>query len=184
MRPLVPALLQHTEPPAAMTRFAILLALTLVSLLAAPTAAAQRDQPYTLPSATVQEWQSKPLTWRSYGGGTLSATATLYGNTSRHDSDERPYTVVLVQGEGNRAPITEDAKYLAEIIGRDLGVSPTRLAFLFRFAVAPTCGAEGTDRPLTIRATFRLSSSGNLVSPSWRVLSAEEVEDYTDRQLR
>ena len=33
MRPLVPALLQHTEPPAAMTRIAILLALTLVSLL-------------------------------------------------------------------------------------------------------------------------------------------------------
>ena len=176
MRPLLPALLQHTEPHDAMTRIVILLALTLVSLLAAPAAAAQ--EPYTLPSATVQEWQGKPLTWRSYGGGTLSATATLYGNTSRHDSDERSYSVVLVQGEGNRAPITEDAKYLAEIIGRDLGVSPTRLAFLFRFAV------EGTDRPLTIRATFRLSSSGNLVSPSWRVLSAEEVEDYTDRQLR
>ena len=83
-----------------------------------------------------------------------------------------------MQGEGNRAPITEDAKYLAEIIGRDLGVSPTRLAFLFRFAV------EDTDRPLTVRATFWLSSSGNLVSPSWRVLSTEEVEDYTDRQLR
>ena len=167
-----------------MTRLAILLALTLVSLLAAPAAAAQRNEPYALPRATVQEWQGKPLTWRSYGrgdlapGGTLSATATIYGNASRHDSDERPYSVVLVQGEGNRAPITEDAKYLAEIIGRDLGVSPTRLAFLFRFAV------EGADRPLTIRATFRLSSSGNLVSPSWRVLSAEEVEDYTDRQLR
>ena len=182
MRPLLPALLQHTEPHDAMIRIAILLALTLVSLLAAPAAAAQ--EPYTLPRATVQEWQDKPLTWRSYGGGTLSATATLYGNASRHDGDERSYSVVLVQGEGNRAPITEDAKYLAEIIGRDLGVPPTRLAFLFRFAVAPTCGAEGTDRPLTIRATFRLSSSGNLMSPSWRVLSAEEVEDYTDRQLR
>ena len=178
MRPLLPALLQHTEPHDAMTRIAFLLTILFVSLLAAPCAAAQRDQPYTLPSATVQEWQGKPLTWRSYGGGTLSATATLYGNTSRHDSHERSYSVVLVQGEGNRAPITEDAKYLAEIIGRDLGVSPTRLAFLFRFAV------EGTDRPLTIRATFRLSSSGNLISPSWRVLSAEEVEDYTDRQLR
>ena len=161
-----------------MTRFAIHLALTLVSLRAAPAAAAQDPAPYTIPRATVQEWQGYDLTWRSYNGGTRSATATLYGNTSRHDSDERPYSVVLVQGEDNRAPITEDAKYLAEIIGRALGVSPTRLAFLFRFAV------EGTDRPLTIRATFRLSSSGNLVSPSWRVLSAEEVEDYTDRQLR
>ena len=161
-----------------MSRLVSLLILVLATLLTASATAAQQPQPFTLPSATVQEWQGYALTWRSYNGGTRSATATLYGNTSRHDSDERPYTVVLVQGEGNRAPITEDAKYLAEIIGRDLGVSPTRLAFLFRFAV------EDTDRPLTIRATFRLSSSGNLMSPSWRVLSAEEVEDYTDRQLR
>ena len=167
-----------------MSRLVSLLILVLATLLTASATAAQQPQPFTLPSATVQEWQGYALTWRSYGrgdlapGGTRSATATLYDNMSRHDSDERPYTVVLVQGEGNRAPITEDAKYLAEIIGRDLGVSPTRLAFLFRFAV------EDTDRPLTIRATFRLSSSGNLMSPSWRVLSAEEVEDYTDRQLR
>ena len=178
MRLLDPTPRPHTEPHDTMTRIAILLALALVALLAAPVAAAQDPAPYTIPRATVQEWQGYDLTWRSYNGGTRSATATLYGNTSRHDSDERPYSVVLVQGEDNRAPITEDAKYLAEIIGRALGVSPTRLAFLFRFAV------EGTDRPLTIRATFRLSSSGNLVSPSWRVLSAEEVEDYTDRQLR
>ena len=157
--------------------------LILATCIAAPVAA-QDPPPITIPSSTIQEWQGYALTWRSYSGGTRSATATLYGNTSRFDAEERPYTVVLVQGEGNRAPITEDAKYLAEIIGRDLGVSPTRLAFLFRFAIAPTCGAEGTDRPLTIRATFRASSSGGLVSPSWRVLSAEEVEDYTDRQLR
>ncbi|MAQ95637.1 MAG: hypothetical protein CMM84_19185 [Rhodothermaceae bacterium] len=161
-----------------MSRLVSLLILVLATLLTASATAAQQPQPFTIPSATVQEWQGYALTWRSYDGGTRSATATLYGNTSRHDSDERPYTVVLVQGEGNRAPITEDAKYLAEIIGRDLGVSPTRLAFLFRFAV------EDTDRPLTVRATFWLSSSGNLVSPSWRVLSTEEVEDYTDRQLR
>ena len=161
-----------------MSRLVSLLILVLATLLTASATAAQQPQPFTLPSATVQEWQGYALTWRSYNGGTRSATATLYDNTSRHDSDGRPYTVGLLQGGGNRAPITEDAKYLAEIIGRDLGVSPTRLAFLFRFAV------EDTDRPLTIRATFRLSSSGNLMSPSWRVLSAEEVEDYTDRQLR
>ena len=143
-----------------MSRLVSLLILVLATLLTASATAAQQPQPFTIPSATVQEWQGYALTWRSYDGGTRSATATLYGNTSRHDSDERPYTVVLVQGEGNRAPITEDAKYLAEIIGRDLGVSPTRLAFLFRFAV------EDTDRPLTVRATFWLSSSGNLVSPS------------------
>lgn len=151
--------------------------IALVSVLAAPTAA-QDAEPVSIPSAKVQEWQDYALTWRSYTGGTRHATATLYGNASRFDADERPYTVVIVQGDGNRAPITDDAEFLAEIIGRDLGVSPVRLAFVYRFTT------EGADRPLSVRATFRLSSSGNLVSPSWRVLSAEEVEDYTDRQLR
>jgi len=143
-----------------------------------PLASAQDLPPVTLTKATMQEWQGYALTWRSYNGGTRRAIATLYGNTSRHDSEQRPYTVVLVQGESNPAPITEDAAYLAEIIGRDLGVSPTRLAFVYRFTV------EGARRPLSIRATFRLSSTGRMVSPSWRILSAEEVEDYTDRQLR
>ena len=163
----------------------ILLALAFASTCAVPAAAQSLPRtgsgdlpPVDIPSAKVQEWQGYALVWRSYNGGTRRATATLYGNTSRFDAEARPYTVVLVQGEGNRANITEDAKYVAEIVGRDLGVPLTRLAFLFRFAV------EAADRPLTIRATFRRSSSGGLVSPSWRVLSAEEVEDYTDRQLR
>ena len=152
------------------------LALCLFVLLSA--AAAAQPAPFPIPRSTVEAWQDKPLTWRSHGGGTLSATATLTGNESRHDSDARPYTVVLVHDTGNRAPVTDDAKYLAEIVSRDLGVDPVRLAFLFRFPI------EGSRRALTIRATFRRSSSGGLVAPSWRVLSAEEVEDYTARTLR
>ena len=87
----------------------------------AADAAAQT--PVTVPRAKVAEWQGYELTWRSYDGGTRRATATLYGNAGR-DADERPYTVVLVQGTGNPAPVTEDAVYLAEIVGRDLGVDP------------------------------------------------------------
>ena len=76
-----------------MSRLVSLLILVLATLLTASATAAQQPQPFTIPSATVQEWQGYALTWRSYDGGTRSATATLYGNTSRHDSDERPYTV-------------------------------------------------------------------------------------------
>ena len=85
---------------------------------------------------------------------------------------------MLVHDEANGAPITDDARHLAELVGRELGVDPMRLAFVFRYAVA------GSARPLSIRATFRRSTSGGLVSPSWRVLSGDEVEDYTGRALR
>ena len=154
----------------------LLLAAAVLALVLASTVAAQT--PVTIPSDKVAEWQGYELVWRSYDGRARRATATLYGNANRHDADERPYTVVLVQGTGNPAPVTGDAVYLAEVVGRDLSVDPTRLAFLFRFAT------EGAERPLTVRATVRRSSSGGLTSPSWRVLSADEVEAYTDRQLR
>ena len=144
----------------------------LVSVLGTP-AESQDSAPFTIPGATVQEWQGRPLTWRSHDGATRSATATLYRNAGHHDADEWPYTVVVVQGDDNPVPVPADAERLAKIVGRGLGVSPARLAFLYRLT------AEGADRPRTVRATFRPSSSDDLGSPSWRVLSLEEVEDYT-----
>ena len=78
----------------------------------------------------------------------------------------------------NGAPLTDDAQFLADLVGRDLGADPTRLAFLFRFTL------DGEGRPLTVRATFRRSPSGRLSAPAWRVLSPDETEDYTDRALR
>ena len=155
------------------------LTLTLLfSAFAAPAAAQDADPPpLTLPAATLAEWQARPLSWRSYGGRTYRATATVYGNDA-DDRDERPYSVVLVPDPANRAPITDDARFLADLVGRELGADPVRLAFLFRLPL------EGDAGTLTVRATVRRSRSGRLVSPSWRVLSPDEVEDYTDRQLR
>lgn len=154
------------------------LVLLALALLAATPVAGQAPPPVRLPAATVADWQGRTVTWRSYDGRTRTATATVYGNEA-DDRADRPYTVVLADDATNREPITEDARFLADLVGRELGVDPVRLAFLFRFAL------EGERRqPLTVRATVRRSSAGRLVSPSWRVLSSEEVEDYTSRALR
>jgi hypothetical protein len=158
----------------------LLLALVLLALalLAAAPAAGQAPPPVRLPAATVAEWQARTVTWRGYDGRTRTATATVYGNEAA-DRADRPYTVVLADDATNREPISADARFLADLVGRELSVDPVRLAFLFRFALE----GEGR-RPLTVRATVRRSSAGRLVSPSWRVLSSEEVEDYTAQRRR
>ena len=153
-----------------------LFAAVLVAL-ASPAFAQDAAPSPTIPAATVAAWQDRPLEWRSYDGGTRRATATVYANVGR-DRERVPFAVVVAADPSNRAPITDDAQHLAEIVGRALGADPAGLAFLFRFRL------EGDARPLTVRATFRRSSAGRLSVPAWRVLSPEEVEDYTDRALR
>ena len=66
-----------------MSRLVSLLILVLATLLTASATAAQQPQPFTLPSATVQEWQGYALTWRSYDGGTRSAIAALTDTTEQ-----------------------------------------------------------------------------------------------------
>ncbi len=162
--------------------FAFLLAL---ALFAPAPAAGQAPPPVRLSAATVADWQGRTLSWRSSrqageanDGRTRTATATVYGNEA-DDHAERPYTVVLTDDGTDREPITDDARFLADLVGRDLGVDPVRLAFLYRVE-----RAGERPRPLTVRATARRSSAGRLVSPSWRVLSSEEVEDYTAQRRR
>ena len=152
--------------------------LALLVAVAVPAVAQDTaDPPVEITAGTLAEWRDRPLSWRSYTGRTHRATATVYANAGR-DRERRPWSVVLVADPANRAPITDDAPFVADLVGRDLGADPARLAFLFRF------GLDGDARPLTVRAAFRRSSSGRLGAPAWRVLSPDEVEDYTDRALR
>ncbi|MEL7363269.1 MAG: hypothetical protein AAFN13_14435 [Bacteroidota bacterium] len=143
------------------------------------------QSPPTLTAETFTAWEDTTLTWPGYGG-TRTARVRLFENAAR-DRDRRTVTVVLDDTAGNPHPITGDAPFLAEHVGRALDIDPTHLAFVFRFGAA-AFAEDASDGPrgkvLTLRATFRRMASGRLSSPSWRVLSPEETLDYTDRHLR
>lgn len=150
-----------------MTRSLLLLCLTLP--LAAP-ALALRAQPLT----------DTVLTWRSYTHE-RSARVRLYP----YGDDARPFTVVVDERADNAGgPVTDEVRFVAETIGRSLGFDPAEASFVFRFtpaAFAPGAPEEG--KTLLLRATFRRSSSGDLGTPSWRVLSRDALADLTDRAL-
>lgn len=78
--------------------------------------------------------------------------------------------------------ITGDARHLVELIGRQLTFEPSETCWIFHWGAFSFEGAENSTRKeLFLRATFRRTKSGALGSPYWRVLSREEVEEYTDR---
>lgn len=149
----------------------VLLLLSAV-LLAAPIAVAQDV-----------ERHDGDVTWRSYeAGGSRTARVRVFPT----DDERRPRTVIVDDRAANgRTPITDEAPFLAETIGRELGFDPTEATFVFRFTEAAFVdGGSDRGKALLVKATFRRTASGSLGAPAWHLLTPEALEDLTDRQMR
>jgi hypothetical protein len=97
----------------------------------------------------------------------------------------RPVTVIVYdQAEiGNRL-LAEDARLFAEQAGRILNFDPAEAFFVFRYdGTSFAAGESRSTRVLLLRATFRAVRSGGLGAPLWRLISAAELSEITDRAL-
>ena len=138
-------------------------------LLAAAGAQAQASGP-----------QDQTVTWRTYGAERSARVRVFPAPDER-----RPWTVVVDDRASNGAPVTDEVTYVAETVGRTFGFDPVGATFVFRFTPA-AFHADGRDggKTLLLRATFRRGTSGALLSPDWRVITAEALDDLTDRAYR
>lgn len=123
------------------------------------------------------------LTWRSYERGShRSARVRLFPSTDL----KRPITVIVdEQAESAGRPVTDEARYVAEVVGREFGFDPIEATFVFRFSEASFVeNAEAGEKTLLLRARFgRSDSTGRLTGPSWRVIPPEALGELTDRAL-
>lgn len=141
----------------------------LLVLMTCSTAAAAQTAPVL----------DRTLSWRTYDG-TRSARVRVYASPDRR----RPHTAVVdeLTTPGEAPPqgaITDEARYAAEFIARELRLEPARVTYVFRLPDGTRPGAP----PTLLRATFTLLRSGQLGSPAWRVLSRDELDRLTDRGL-
>lgn len=117
------------------------------------------------------------LTWRTY-----AAERTARVRVFLSGDEDRPRTVVLDGRASNGGVLTDEARFLAELVGREVGFDPAAATFVFRFTPAAFVeGAPEAGKTLLVRATFRRVASGGLGSPSWRVITADELAGMTDR---
>ncbi len=123
------------------------------------------------------------FTWKGYDG-TGKCRIRIY-KTPPSDED-RSHVVVIRELAENKGPATvNDARHLAEMIGRTYGIDPANAYWVFHWGAFSFEGARPNKRKeLFIRATFRHGKSQRLGTPSWRVITREDVEDYTDRQFQ
>ena len=144
-------------------------ALCLAGLLLAPGALAQ--------GAPLQD---SVLTWRTYSDS-RAARVRVFAS----DDERRPRTVVVDDRAENGAPVTDEAAFLADLVGRTLGFDPVAATFVFRYTPASFADdAPEHGKTLLLRATFRRTSSGGLGSPDWRVILPDALDELTDRGLR
>ena len=142
------------------------LLLPLAALLAAPDARAQAHD--------------QELTWRTY-----TAERSARVRVFDCDDERRPRTVVVDDRASNPAAVTDEAGYVADLIGRELGFDPVQATFVFRFTPASFAdGAPERGKTLLVKATFGRTASGALASPNWRLISPDALEDLTDRAMR
>ena len=120
------------------------------------------------------------LSWRTYAA-TRSARVRVYPCAD----ERRPHTVVVDDVASNGGAITDEASFVADLVGREIGFDPTEATFVFRYTPASFSeDASDGGKTLLLRATFRRSSSGTLGAPQWSVVSREALDELTDRAFR
>ncbi len=152
-----------------MRRAFLCLFVGLLSLAVAPQASAQ------LRADTV-------FTWRGYARAS-TCHLRIYATPSDED---RPHTVIIRElAENDGVSAVSDARHLVELVGRRFEIDPAEATWVFHWGAFSYEGAAPNKRKeLFLRATFRWNKSGTLSTPSWRVVTREQVEDYTDRLFR
>ncbi len=136
--------------------------------------------PALLAPAALAQTHDQELSWRTYSSE-RSARVRVFAC----EDERRPQTVVIDDRASNGDAITDEAVYIADLVGRELGFDPVAATFVFRFAPSAFVAdaAEG-GKTLLLRATFGRATSGALGSAQWRVISPDELERLTDRGMR
>jgi len=122
------------------------------------------------------------VSWRSYSR-TGTAQVQVYPGPP---DDEETHTIVVRELAKNQGPSTlDDFQYLADLVGRRLGIDPTTAYWVLHWGGFSFEGADpDADKALFLRATFNRTESGNLSSPYWNVVSETDVRELTDRRWR
>lgn len=120
------------------------------------------------------------VTWRSYSR-TGTAQVQVYPGPP---DEEEGHTLVVKEMAENQGPSTvEDFQYLADLVGRQLGIDPTQAYWVLHWGGFSFEGADPeADKAVFLRATFNRTQSGNLSSPYWNVISKTDVRELTDRR--
>lgn len=134
------------------------------------------------PQASAQLRADTVFTWRGYARAS-TCRLRIYATPSDED---RPHTIVLRElAENDGASTIADARHLVELVGRQFEIDPSEATWIFHWGAFSYEGAVPNKRKeLFLRATFRWNKSGTLSTPSWRVVTREQVEDYTGRLFR
>ncbi|MDZ4698594.1 MAG: hypothetical protein SH809_02705 [Rhodothermales bacterium] len=99
---------------------------------------------------------------------------------------DRQSVIVIRELADNSGPTTvNDIAYLVEEVSRGFALAPDSALWIVHWGAFSFEGAaDASGKELFLRATFKKSEQGRLSAPQWRVISRNDVVEYTDRAFR
>ena len=131
-------------------------------------------------SVPAQPRTDTTVTWRSYSRTGTTEVRVYPGPPD----EEETHTIVLRELARNRGPSTvQDLRYLADLVGRRLGVAPATAYWVVHWGGFSFEGGDpDADKALYLEATFNRTDDGDLGSPDWDVITETELRELTDRR--
>lgn len=122
------------------------------------------------------------FTWQSY---LQRGRCHLQIYRAPPDEERRPHVVVLHEAPENQGPaLSSDARFVIEAVARSYRIPPDSAYWIVHVGPFSYRAGAGHERELFLRATVRRTDGQRLARPNWRIVTYEDLMDYTDRLFR
>ena len=122
------------------------------------------------------------MTWQGTGFKKSMCKIQVYPADVRETRGKEKVVVIQEIAENKGSTTFEDAKAIVETLEENLGINPETTLFIHYFGGFSFEGSTD-DKAILFRTTFNRQENGRLSAPNWRLVSALEVLEYTDRRF-
>ena len=123
------------------------------------------------------------FTWNKDGYASSSVRIQVYEADVKATRGKTHVVVVQEIAENNGVSGLEDARYLAAALAEKYNLAVEATLFVHVIGAFTFEGGKG-KKGFMFGTGYRQQENGRLTTPSWRLVSIEDLVEYTDRQYR
>ncbi|MBL7976918.1 MAG: hypothetical protein JNN12_01160 [Bacteroidetes Order II. Incertae sedis bacterium] len=133
--------------------------------------------------AQAQADRETVFTWNKDGYANSSVRIQVYEADVKATRGKTHVVVVQEIAENNGVSGLEDARYLATAIAEKYNLSVEAALFVHVIGAFTFEGGKG-KKGFMFGTGYKRQENGRLTTPAWRLVSVEDLVEYTDRQYR
>jgi hypothetical protein len=122
------------------------------------------------------------ITWQGGGFKKSSCRIQIYPADVRETRGKEKVVIIHEIAENKGATSFEDAKVVVETLETQMGINPETTLFI-HFLSGTSFEGSNDNKMLLFKTTYNRQENGRLSAPNWKLVSAAEVLEFTDRRF-